>query len=153
MKIIVNGKEIEGSEAVPEFLRKFVQDADKNGIPDFMDQLLKNPMFKMVMGKGGEQLKEQLQKLQNLTPEQKAKVEEALKKLGAVDSSPGGAASASVITVSSGPSRSSKIDYRSLGIPDPEQKGSFRKLLGILGSVVVLFVLGYAATVVFRLFQ
>ncbi|HEX5035609.1 MAG TPA: hypothetical protein VFX30_00410 [bacterium] len=162
--IIVNGKEV-GPEAVPEFLRKFVEDANKNGIPDMMEHLLNNPMIKAVLGKAGSQL-------QNLTPEQKAKIEKLMTSLGGmVQGTPGASPAVSVTTVSTGDSASQpvsvfsssstdsgaarfrpashnpQIDYKKMGIVDPEQKSSFPSLLiaALVGGILVL-----AAIVLFR---
>lgn len=152
-KIIVNGKEI-GPESVPEFLRKFVEDANKNGIPDMMEHLLNNPMIKAVLGKAGNQL-------QNLTPEQKAKIEKLMTSLGGmVQGTPGASPAVSVTTISTGdsisasgsarfnpPSPASQIDYKKMGIVDPEQKSSFPGLLiaALVGGIIVL-----AAVLLFR---
>ena len=148
-KIIVNGKEV-GLEKVPEMLRRFVVDADQNGIPDFMDNLIKNPLFKMVAGKSMENLKSQLQNMKNLTPEQQAKISTLLEKLGEA----GGNVTASSASVSTTASTSSgfrpksstpAIDYRKLGIPDPEQKRAF------LGPMVVALLVGLVGLVAMAL--
>lgn len=147
--IVVNGKEI-GPEAVPEFLRKFVEDANKNGIPDMMEHLLNNPMLKMALGKAGSQL-------QNLTPEQKAKIEQLMTKLGGMVQGSPDSPSVNVTTVSMGSSPSvfsspssgsvrfnassntPQIDYKKLGIEDPDKKSSFPSLLiaAIVGGLLV----------------
>jgi hypothetical protein len=133
-KIVINGQEV-GPERIPEFLRQLVQDADQNGVPDFLDQMLKNPLFKMVLGKSGERLKTELQNMKNLTPEQQKKIQTLMEKLGGLT---GEGPAANTIHPPATPSSfrpsspSPAIDYRSLGIPDPEQKRSSLPLIALL---------------------
>ena len=148
-KIIVNGQEV-GPEKIPEMLRQFVTDANQDGIPDFMENLFKSPIFKMITGKSMENLKGQLRNMKNLTPEQQAKISTLLEKLGGT----GGDAAASSVSVmttgSSGfrPQSSAPIDYKKLGIQDPEQKHT-----PSLGWLVAAALLGIIAVAVWMLMK
>ena len=155
-KIIVNGREV-GVEDVPAMFRKFVEDADQNGIPDFMDQMFKNPVFKMVLGKVGPQLKSQLANVKNLTPEQRQKIELLMQKLGGITGAAGdqptsvvmtsasvtgagGFSSSSAVNRPHTPAGALHIDYKKMGIENPEQKSSFPLFLVavLIGGLIVL---------------
>lgn len=142
-QIVVNGREV-SLDKVPEFLRQFVVDADKNGIPDFLDQMFKNPLLKMVAGKIGDQLKSRLQNAKNLTPEQKERLKDVLEKLGAAGNAGTSFSVTTTTSTSSFPPSSSTplIDYKKLGIPDPEQKRFFLSPLVIvlLGGLIAIAV-------------
>jgi hypothetical protein len=143
--IVINGQEV-GPEAVPEFLRKFVADADKNGIPDFMDQMFKNPLLKMVLGKAGANLQSQLAGLQNLTPEQKKKIAALMETLSGsergsvvVDASPTETRTVS-FSRPSVPHNPLHIDYEKMGIENPDKKSSLPWLfiVALLGVIIAL---------------
>lgn len=136
-KIIVNGREV-GPEQVPELLKKFVVDANQDGIPDFLETFLKNPFFKMVAGKSIENFQAQLK---NLTPDQQKKIAALMEKLGEPSSAP--ASSYKTPTNANTP----VIDYKALGIPNPEQK---RSSLGWLSVLIVLGLIGAAAWMLLR---
>lgn len=155
-KIIINGKEI-GPEKVPELLRQFVTDANQDGIPDFMENFFKNPIFKMIAGKSLENIKSQLQNMKNLTPEQQAKISVLIEKLGAHSGHTANTASMNVSTVvTTGPTSSgyrpqssaAPIDYKALGIQDPDQKHA-----PSLGWMVAAVLLGALAVAVWMLMK
>lgn len=155
-KIIINGKEV-GPENVPELLKRFVTDANQDGIPDFMENFFKNPIFKMIAGKSLENIKSQLQNMKNLTPEQQAKINTLIEKLGAHAGNTASTASMNVSTVvTTGPTSSgyrpqssaAPIDYKALGIQDPDQNHS-----PSVGWLVAAVFLGMIAVAVWMLMK
>lgn len=133
-KIIINGQEIDDPEKVPEGLRKFVEDTNKNNIPDFMEQFLKDHF-----------LKNEIQNMKDLTPEQQAKITKVLEKLGSSTTQSPSESAPSVAIRSSPrvPQPQHQIDYKSMGIEDPEQKSSPRSLLtaALIGGLIILGIL------------
>lgn len=89
-KIIINGKEYEGLDQVPEELRRMLKDKDGNGVPDLfegkmsfgdiksiMSYAFKNPGAIQIQTKSGATIGN----IEELPPEAKEKMREAMQKL------------------------------------------------------------------------
>ncbi|MCE9625971.1 MAG: hypothetical protein K8R69_11070 [Deltaproteobacteria bacterium] len=150
-KIIVNGKEVDAQnvQGLPEAFQKIMVDANGNGIPDFLEGILENPLVKKAMANAG------VQNFQQLPPEMRAKLEGLMQKFG--NSGAMGASTMQVGTMSAGnlsspaPSTSSTIDWKERFTP--EEPGAISVKTVIFGAVAVfgfLLVAGIALLAFFR---
>ena len=82
-KIIVNGKEVDTSamQDLPEAVQQVLADKNKNGIPDFMEDILEHPFVKKALEKGG------YSNFNQLPPEMREKLQGLVQKLGGTESS------------------------------------------------------------------
>lgn len=77
-KILVNGKEFNSLEEVPETLRHLLADQNQNGIPDVMEKIFQNPMVQKALANSGQVVSS----FDQLTPEQREKVRHTFQMLG-----------------------------------------------------------------------
>ena len=89
-KIYFNGKEYNSIEEVPEEFRHFLKDDNKNGLPDFVENIfgknlagaMNNPTVQKFVFKD-----KIFDKLEQIPPEEQQKVREKMEKLGLSPSS------------------------------------------------------------------
>lgn len=87
MKIYFNGKEYNSIDEVPEEFRHFLKDENKNGLPDFVENIfgqnlagaMNNATFQKFVFKD-----KIFDKLEQLPPEEQRKVREKLEKLNSL---------------------------------------------------------------------
>ena len=73
-KIIINGREYNGIDEVPELMRHFLKDENKNGMPDIAEKAIQEG----VQNSNTTPVNEE--SLQNLSPEEKAKIIQMMEK-------------------------------------------------------------------------
>jgi len=150
-KIIVNGKEVDAQkfQGLPEAFQKIMVDANGNGIPDFLEGILENPLVKTAMANAG------VQNFQQLPPEMRAKLEGLMQKFG--NSGAMGTSTMQIGTMSAGnlpsavPMSSSTIDWKERF--NPEEPSTISVKTVVFGAVAVfgfLLVAGIALLAFFR---
>jgi len=139
-KIVIDGKEYEGLEQLPEELKRALKDQDGNGIPDLFEGKfsfsdIKNLMSYAWKNPGALQVKVQGQTVTNLDqlpPEAKAKMQAAMQRLKI--SSPAAAPAA--------PSASPR-NLHAMGAPGQKSGGAWALLMIVIGLLLSLAIAGW----------
>ena len=139
-KIFVNGKEVDGKslDNLPETVRQVLVDANKNGIPDILENIWQHPMVQRAVEKAGQKAGTVYTNFDQLPAEMREPIQKLLVKMGG-----GNAPMFSAEGSSSAIPPARPVNWKALDQSEAPRTISIRTVILVVAAVFALLLAGW----------
>lgn len=146
-KIFVNGKEVDPNslDNLPDAVRQIMVDADKNGVPDVLENIWQNPMVQKLIQRAGEKAGTVYTNFDQLPSEMREPIQKLMTKLGS-----GGGATVAAASSPSVFSQAPTQNWQALEQAEAPKTLSIKVIFLVMAVIVALLLAGWIFLVALR---
>lgn len=139
-KIFVNGKEVDPSslDNLPETVRQVLADANKNGVPDILEDVWKHPFVQKAVERAGQKHGTVYTSFDQLPPEMREPIQKFMVNLGG-----GAGPMISTDHSSSAIPPAKPVDWQALEQPEAPRTISIKVIILVMAVILALLLAGW----------